>query len=203
MSGSSNNSRRKLLKSIAAGSGAVVAGRTLPDSWSRPVVDSIVLPAHAQTSARIYGGLQVTDNESERNMFAEALDLVLPTAQADIPIGGPPYICISVIGFIASLAVMGPAYNMIRRGTIKLDENMTGFGQIVATPPNDVSQKGQCPDMVVKCGSQCLARPAKLDASEDDKVVFGMLTQFKGWMYVTVNRTDSCGPEPAFTGMCY
>lgn len=47
----SSESRRKLLKSIAAGSGAIVAGKSLPDSWSRPVVDSVMLPAHAQTSA--------------------------------------------------------------------------------------------------------------------------------------------------------
>ena len=46
----SSESRRKLLKSIAAGSGAVVAGKTLPDSWSKPVVDSVMLPAHAATS---------------------------------------------------------------------------------------------------------------------------------------------------------
>ena len=46
----SNDSRRKLLKSIAAGSGAIVAGKSLPESWSRPVVDSVMLPAHAQTS---------------------------------------------------------------------------------------------------------------------------------------------------------
>jgi len=46
----SDQSRRKLLKSIAAGSGAIVAGKSLPESWSRPVVDSVMLPAHAQTS---------------------------------------------------------------------------------------------------------------------------------------------------------
>jgi hypothetical protein len=45
------NSRRKLLKSIAAGGGAVVAGKSLPESWSHPVVDSVILPAHAETSA--------------------------------------------------------------------------------------------------------------------------------------------------------
>lgn len=50
----SSESRRKLLKSIAAGSGAIVAGKSLPESWSRPVVDSVMLPAHAQTSAQIY-----------------------------------------------------------------------------------------------------------------------------------------------------
>jgi len=47
----SNESRRKLLKSIAVGTGAVVAGKSLPDMWSRPVVESVLLPAHAQTSA--------------------------------------------------------------------------------------------------------------------------------------------------------
>lgn len=46
----SSESRRKLLKSIAAGSGAIVAGKSLPESWSRPVVESVLLPAHAQTS---------------------------------------------------------------------------------------------------------------------------------------------------------
>ena len=46
----SNESRRKLLKSIAAGSGAIVAGKSLPDKWTAPVVDSVLLPAHAQTS---------------------------------------------------------------------------------------------------------------------------------------------------------
>ena len=46
----SSESRRKLLKSVAAGSGAVIAGKSLPDNWTKPVVDSVMLPAHAQTS---------------------------------------------------------------------------------------------------------------------------------------------------------
>lgn len=46
----SDNARRKLLKSIAAGSGAIAAGNSLPESWSHPVVDTVMLPGHAQTS---------------------------------------------------------------------------------------------------------------------------------------------------------
>jgi hypothetical protein len=46
----SNNPRRKLLKSIAVGSSVFVTGKSLPNSWKRPVVDSVILPAHAQTS---------------------------------------------------------------------------------------------------------------------------------------------------------
>ena len=46
----SNDSRRKLLKSLAAGSGAVVAGKNLPESWSKPVIDTVMIPAHAETT---------------------------------------------------------------------------------------------------------------------------------------------------------
>lgn len=49
------NARRKLLKTLAASSGAIMAGKNLPDQWKRPVVDAIMLPAHAQTSCVIAG----------------------------------------------------------------------------------------------------------------------------------------------------
>ena len=44
---STSNSRRKALKAI--GVGGVLAG-TIPSSWTKPVVKSVILPAHAQTS---------------------------------------------------------------------------------------------------------------------------------------------------------
>ena len=89
----SSESRRKLLKSIAAGSGAILAGKSLPESWSRPVVDSVMLPAHAQTSPadntppqnRVYSGTNLNvaflDNASD-SMFANTVDLLVPTANA-------------------------------------------------------------------------------------------------------------------------
>ena len=49
----SDKSRRKLLKSIAAGTGAIAAGKSLPESWTRPVVDSVILPVHARTSMTV------------------------------------------------------------------------------------------------------------------------------------------------------
>ena len=42
--------RRKLVKSIAAGSAAVIAGKSLPESWSKPVVYSVILPVQALSS---------------------------------------------------------------------------------------------------------------------------------------------------------
>lgn len=56
----SNQSRRKLFKSIAAGSGAIVAGKSLPESWSRPVVDSVMLPVHARTTGCGVTGITVS-----------------------------------------------------------------------------------------------------------------------------------------------
>jgi len=100
----SNNSKRKLLKSIAAGSGAVVAGKSLPESWARPIVNSIVLPAHAATTATdarstslvldaggTSGDLEyipnfgATTDFDDTNLIAKISEIIVPTAHADIP----------------------------------------------------------------------------------------------------------------------
>lgn len=44
------SSRRRLLKALTLSGGAVTVSK-LPGAWSKPVVDSVVLPAHAQTTA--------------------------------------------------------------------------------------------------------------------------------------------------------
>lgn len=46
----SNRARRRLLKAIAGGGGLAYSNAALPRNWSRPVIDSVVLPAHAQTT---------------------------------------------------------------------------------------------------------------------------------------------------------
>ena len=50
MSNKSNDSRRRLLKSITIGTSAIYAGNALPNKWAKPIVDSVVLPAHGQTT---------------------------------------------------------------------------------------------------------------------------------------------------------
>jgi hypothetical protein len=42
--------RRRVLKSIAAGTGAAAVGANLPERWGRPLIDAAVLPAHAQAT---------------------------------------------------------------------------------------------------------------------------------------------------------
>lgn len=97
----SSESRRKLLKSIATSSGAVVAGKSLPESWTRPVVDSVILPAHAQTSPPVpstgpFAGnasVPVTSLESD-SIFAQAADILVPQAQALVALENP-YVCVT------------------------------------------------------------------------------------------------------------
>lgn len=52
-----NSARRRLLKSVVAGGGVLATGKLLPENWARPVVQSVVLPAHAQTSPGSFDGL--------------------------------------------------------------------------------------------------------------------------------------------------
>ncbi len=76
--------RRNLLKTIAAGSGAIITGKALPDSWARPVIDSVLLPAHAQTSGGPYGGTSnnsITMNDRD-DLFARALNKLIPEGHA-------------------------------------------------------------------------------------------------------------------------
>jgi hypothetical protein len=97
----SNESRRKLLKSIAAGSGVVIAGKSLPESWSKPIVDSVMLPAHAETSpsANLTGSYTATlyvENNSG-GVDGNLLDTLIPTAHAvDHMIMAPWHFCINV-----------------------------------------------------------------------------------------------------------
>lgn len=92
------DSRRKLLKSIAAGGGAILASKSLPESWSRPVVDAVMLPAHAQTSLTQSSGpagdIQTGRLETD-SLFANAVNSLVPAAQASIPPIGASQVCVT------------------------------------------------------------------------------------------------------------
>jgi len=74
--------RRKLLKSLAAGGGAIIAGKTLPEKWTKPAVDAVMLPAHAQTSVGTYSGSSTQASIGSDSTFARALDSLVPQAHA-------------------------------------------------------------------------------------------------------------------------
>lgn len=67
----SKNARRKLLKAVMVGGGAATVGKVLPEQWQRPVVGSVMLPGHAQSTVActpeeaggpIQGTLTISDN---------------------------------------------------------------------------------------------------------------------------------------------
>jgi len=54
----SNLARRRLLRAIGAGGGIIAASGNLPSAWSRPVVDAVLLPGHAQSTGVYFAMLQ-------------------------------------------------------------------------------------------------------------------------------------------------
>jgi hypothetical protein len=82
-----HTARRKLLKSVVAGGGVFAVGKMLPESWTRPVVQAVALPAHAQTSPGNFDGLYVQDRRIAFSQPVEVrersiLDMFVSPAQA-------------------------------------------------------------------------------------------------------------------------
>ncbi len=85
----SRQARRTLLKSIAGG-GVVTTAASLPAVWSKPVVDTVMLPAHATTTGnRIVGG---GGGGGGVAMLAPLAGLVQPAHADGLLFGG----CISI-----------------------------------------------------------------------------------------------------------
>ncbi|MBN1179249.1 MAG: twin-arginine translocation signal domain-containing protein [Anaerolineae bacterium] len=69
-------SRRNLLKALAAAGGAVAASTLLPEAWSSPLVQTGVLPAHAQISADAFLEVMATWDIFEGDWAAD-VDLMV------------------------------------------------------------------------------------------------------------------------------
>lgn len=91
------------MKGLAVGSGAVIAGKSLPDNWMRPAVDSVILPAHAQTSVLGSSGpatlVRVTQNQlDDGSLLANVKDTLLPQAIADVLVSTSiPQVCVEPV----------------------------------------------------------------------------------------------------------
>ena len=102
--------RRRLLKSAAVGGGIVAGSRALPDSWTKPIMASVMTPAHAQTSpdpvtgvftvTGLEGGLISSLQKVRTGPQYAILNALIPSAQASLDVGnavcldqddGPPF----------------------------------------------------------------------------------------------------------------
>lgn len=45
-------SRRRLLKKLAIGGGVIFTANALPGKWKKPVIESVITPAHAEKTAK-------------------------------------------------------------------------------------------------------------------------------------------------------
>ena len=92
---SKESGRRKLLKA----GGIVASSALVPEKWQKPVVDSIILPAHAQTSTVLIGAVVITrgsvmPTDAADSMLAESglgvLDTIIQPASAGAQPLPPP-----------------------------------------------------------------------------------------------------------------
>jgi len=103
--------RRKLLKSALLGGGAAGAWYLAPERWTRPVIQSVTLPAHAQTSViTLSAGPWASDGRfrdvrrggpRSGNLAGRISDYLLSPARAGLdmePVRCPFIICLSRTG---------------------------------------------------------------------------------------------------------
>lgn len=90
-----NQDRRTTLKTLLAG-GGVLSLAALPSRWAKPVVDSVMLPAHAQTSPGGANGFAVEVDVSDASDW---LDWLVPKAHAGVRVTVPSgFLCIQETG---------------------------------------------------------------------------------------------------------
>jgi len=84
-----DKSRRSALKKILVGAGVLAGYQVLPKQWTKPIIEQVVLPAHAQTSGlSIHDPCQsslVSGNQGSTTVIINVKGYVTPAA-ANVPI---------------------------------------------------------------------------------------------------------------------
>lgn len=111
--------RRKRLKQILAGGGMFVGAAAMQKEWTRPVIDSVILPVHAQTSS-LNGSFTAQASVSSATGL---LDYVIPQAHAGVS-SFDVEICINVVNGVANVEVTVAYDWWLYVGSAALDFNM-------------------------------------------------------------------------------
>ena len=102
--------RRRILKTLLAGGGVIAGAKALPEKWAKPVVESVVLPAHAQgspvTAPQVFttGAMPPTGPGPAKSVASDLLDMIIPPAEAEV-------VCKPIPTFELTLEVVGSNVN--------------------------------------------------------------------------------------------
>jgi hypothetical protein len=112
-----DGSRRRALRRLGAGGVAASAAAALPAAWTRPVVESVMLPAHAQTSGIPDGdfGLQLA--------ITRWIDWLVPKAHAIVVCGNPVSGCATLRDGIVAISL-----NFVDSGNVGCYSGSAGIG---------------------------------------------------------------------------
>jgi len=188
----SNELRRKLLKSITFGSGALVAGKSLPENWTKPVVNSVLLPTHAQTTDTgsltaftplDYFGEDLPRNRpsamldtNKQNLFADALDVIVPEAHAN-GVDPLPGMSVASDGDNAIVRFLSSKAHRLYQASVPLDGTPSGV-----------------PTLVDSCGSKTQSElPVKIDGPQSVQI----LGYTEGAQTVKVRVNSACSLSPS------
>lgn len=188
----SNQNRRKLLKSIAAGTGAVVAGKSLPENWTKPVVDSVILPTHAQTSMRLFAGdgiVQASISDGSLGLASLASGLINAAHAGVEPGQARGTFCATEMGDSIEIKFQNNQDTVLRMGTVPVSGEGT-ISSVAFSPDYDCGADPGDPDWDMAC---------TIDAITDDYIDISLDHYEDGWRTYRVSRATACN-LPALTG---
>jgi len=84
-------SRRKAVKKIAGGVSALAAYHTLPVNWSKPIIEQVFLPAHAQTSGDFTDTHPLVHDHTHENSDPNTQEVVDPNTNAVLHVHTHPH----------------------------------------------------------------------------------------------------------------
>lgn len=185
MTKKNSSSRRKLLQSLVLG-GTVAAVKALPDTWTTPIVNSVLLPAHAALSPGECAFYAVSGFPVPE--FAEEEGISSELTVCAVVCEGEPFATVThqTAFFDDGQIPTGPWHFARRTGSIPVDGSEGGMA---ATLGPNCDQEG--------FGGGVM--PATLTNLTSQSVVYTIMNrgeQSEGDLVVTLLRTVSCPVFP-------
>ena len=134
-----NQYRRKLIKIVAGLGGTAAISASVPGSWTQPVVQAVLLPAHAATSgisntffAKVTGTVTSIDRPDDW------LDVLVPRAYAStLPTGlGSFSICIQATNGVGQVSLYFVAFSECYEFTGTMP-NVNSFSGVALSPTGE------------------------------------------------------------------